>query len=389
MKEVLLIKLGEIVLKGLNRKNFEDRLIKNIRQKISSIGNFEIKNMQSTIYLIPLDKNIDFDMLENKINKIFGISRYARAVQCEKNLNSIKETISEYLFEKLSQATSFKVESKRSDKNFYLKSPEISAIVGEYILEKFPNLTVNVHKPDITVTVEIRDFGAYVRSDSVAGAGGIPIGTGGRAAILISGGIDSPVAAWIMAKRGVELVAIHFASPPYTSPRAEQKVISLLKKVADYSGKIEMITVPFTEIQEQIKSCCAEDFFTIIMRRFMMKISQIIAKKYRCGALITGESLGQVASQTMSAIACTNSAVDIPVFRPLIGFDKDEIVEISRKIDTFDISILPYEDCCTVFTPKHPKTKPNLDEVLKEESKLSCDTLINSAVENIKIIKIF
>lgn len=389
MKEVMLIKLGEIVLKGLNRKNFEDKLVKNIRQKVLPLGNFEIRNMQSTIYLIPKEKNVDFDDLSKKISTVFGISKYSRAAQCEKNLKSIQETAVEYLGEKLSQIKTFKVESKRSDKSFPLKSPEISASVGEYILEKFPNLAVDVHNPDITVTVEIRDFGAYVHGDALPGAGGIPVGMGGRAAILISGGIDSPVAAWMMAKRGVELIAIHFASPPYTSPRAEQKVAALLNKVADFSGKIEMITVPFTEIQENIRNSCAEDFFTIIMRRFMMKISQIIAEKYRCGALITGESLGQVASQTMSAISCTNAAIEMPIFRPLIGFDKDEIVEISRKIDTFDISILPYEDCCTVFTPKHPRTKPKLREVLQEESKINSESLINSAVENIKVTKIF
>ncbi len=389
MKEILLIKLGEIVLKGLNRRNFEDRLLKNIRQKISSLGNFELRNMQSTFYLIPANENADFEVLEKKIKTAFGIAKYSRAVQCEKNLEAVKETAVQYLSENFSQIKTFKVESKRSDKSFPLKSPEISALVGEYILEKFPNLTVDVHNPDITVTVEIRDFGAYVHGDALPGAGGIPVGTGGRAAILISGGIDSPVAAWMMSKRGVELIAIHFASPPYTSPRAEQKVVSLLKKVANFSGKIEMITVPFTQIQENIKNNCSEDFFTIIMRRFMMKISQVIAKKYRCGALITGESLGQVASQTMSAISCTNAAVEMPIFRPLVGLDKDEIVEIARKIDTFDISILPYEDCCTVFTPKHPKTKPNLREVLREESKIDCKSLIYSAVKNIKITKIF
>ena len=389
MKEIMLIKLGEIVLKGLNRKNFEDRLIKNIRQKILPMGNFELRNMQSTIYLIPADENVDFDELDKKIKTVFGISRYSRAAQCEKTLRDIQETAVKYLGEKFSQIKTFKVESKRSDKSFPLKSPEISASVGEYILENFPNLTVDVHNPDITVTVEIRDFGAYVHDDVALGAGGIPVGTGGRAAVLISGGIDSPVAAWMLAKRGVELIAIHFASPPYTSARAEQKVVSLLNKVAVFSGKIEMIVVPFTKIQEEIKNNCSEDFFTIIMRRFMMKISQIIAEKYRCEALVTGERLGQVASQTMKAIACTNAAVEMPVFRPLIGLDKDEIVEIARKIDTFDISILPYEDCCTVFTPRHPRTKPNLNEVLKEESKISCYDLIKYAVENIKITKIF
>lgn len=389
MKEIMLIKLGEIVLKGLNRKNFEDRLVKNIRQKISSLGNFEIRNMQSTIYLIPVDENADFEELDKKVKAVFGIAKYSRAAQCKKNLEAIQETAVEYLREKLSQIKTFKVESKRSDKRFPLKSPEISAAVGAYILKKFPNLTVDVHNPNITITVEIRDFGAYVHGEALPGAGGIPVGMGGRAAILISGGIDSPVAAWMMAKRGVELIAVHFASPPYTSPRAEQKVASLLKKVAIFSGKIEMIVVPFTKIQEEIRKNCSEDFFTIIMRRFMMKISQIIAEKYRCGALITGESLGQVASQTMSAIACTNAAVEMPIFRPLIGLDKDEIVEIARKIDTFDISILPYEDCCTVFTPKHPKTKPSLREVVKEESKIDYENLMKFAVENVKITKIF
>ena len=245
-----------------------------------------------------------------------------------------------------------------------------------------------MNHPEITIIIEIRDFGAYVHADALPGAGGIPVGTGGRAAVLISGGIDSPVAAWMMAKRGVELVAIHFASPPYTSPRAEQKVVALLNKVAQFSGKLEMITVPFTQIQEKIKSNCAEDFFTIIMRRFMIQIAQKLAQKYRCKALITGESLGQVASQTISAIACTEAAAQMPVFRPLIGMDKDEIVAIARKIDTFETSILPYEDCCTVFTPRHPKTKPVLSDVQKEESKLNCEELVNFAIENIKITKI-
>ena len=323
-----------------------------------------------------------------KVGKIFGISRFSRAAQCEKTIEVIKETAVAYLRDDLLRAKTFKVESKRSDKKFSLKSPEISAIVGERILEEFPNLSVNVQEPDLFVTVEVRDFCAYVRGESLPGAGGIPVGTGGRAAILISGGIDSPVAAWTMAKRGVELVAIHFASPPYTSSRAEQKVVELLSKVAEYSGKIEMLTVPFTDIQEQIKQVGPEDLFTIIMRRFMMKISEKIAQRYRCGALVTGESLGQVASQTMSAIACTDAAANMPIFRPLIGMDKDEIVTIARKIDTFDISILPYEDCCTVFTPKHPKTRPTIDEVRRAEEKLNSENLVKNALENLKITKI-
>ncbi len=388
MKEIVLIKIGEIVLKGLNRKNFEDKLIKTIKQRILPLGNFEVRNLQSTIYLIPQDEFVDFDLVCRKISKIFGISRFSRAAQCEKTIDSIKETAVRYLREELLQARTFKVESKRSDKKFSLKSPEISALVGERILDEFPNLSVNVQEPDITVTVEVRDFGAYVRGEALPGAGGIPVGTGGRAAILISGGIDSPVAAWMMAKRGVELIAVHFASPPYTSPRAEQKVVELLNKVAEYSGKIEMITVPFTDVQEQIKQVCPEDLFTVIMRRFMMKISEKIAQKYRCGALVTGESLGQVASQTMSAISCTDVAAQMPVFRPLIGMDKDEIVTIARKIDTFDTSILPFEDCCTVFTPKHPKTKPTIEEVKKAEEKLDVENLVKKALENLKITKI-
>lgn len=389
MREIILIKLGEIVLKGLNKKNFEDKLIKNIREKIETVGEFEIKIMQSTIYLIPKkEDDVDFVLLGKKISKIFGIGRYTRAAWCSKNLDSIKETAAEYLKKELSTAKTFKVESKRSDKKFKLKSPEISAAIGECILEKFSNLSVDVNRPEITITIEIRDFGAYVHVDSLPGAGGIPVGTGGRAAVLISGGIDSPVAAWMMAKRGVELVAIHFASPPYTSPRAEQKVVALLNKVAEFSGKIEMITVPLTVLQEQIKRTCAEDFFTIIMRRFMIQIAQKLAQKYRCKALITGESLGQVASQTINAIACTDAVAQMPVFRPLIGMDKDEIVAIARKINTFETSILPYEDCCTIFTPKHPKTKPILNDVQKEESKLNSDQLVKLAVENIKITKI-
>lgn len=388
MREVMLIKLGEIVLKGLNRKNFEDKLIRTIKRRIAEHGEFRVINQQSTIYLIPQGETVDFARIEKTVGKIFGISRYARAAQCDKDLAAIKEAAVEYLGGVLSKMRTFKVESKRSDKKFSLKSPEISAAVGERILEAFPHLSVDVHNPDITVTVEVRDFGAYVRGDSLPGAGGIPVGTGGRAAVLISGGIDSPVAAWMLAKRGVELIAIHFASPPYTSLRAEQKVELLLRKVAEFAGKITMITVPFTEIQEDIKKNCAEDFFTVIMRRFMMRISEIIAKRYRCKALITGESLGQVASQTMDAIICTNDVVKMPIFRPLIGMDKDEIVEIARKIETFETSILPYEDCCTVFTPKHPRTKPVLSDIQREESKLNCENLIRSAIEAIKITEI-
>lgn len=389
MKEIILIKIGEIVLKGLNKRAFEDTLIKTIKNRIAPLGEFEIKNAQSTIYLIPKNDSVDLDEVCEKVKKIFGIATFSRACCTEKTMESIQNTASIYLKNALTFASSFKVEAKRSDKKFELKSPEIARTLGGYLLANFPNLKVDVHNPDVVVTVEIRDFGAYIRYETLEGAGGIPVGTGGRAATLISGGIDSPVASWMMAKRGVSLTAIHFASPPYTSPRAEQKVVTLLEKVALYSGRITMFTVGFTKIQEEIKKNCKEEMFTIIMRRFMMKISELIAKKEKCTALITGESLGQVASQTIDAIACTDCACSIPVFRPLIGMDKNEIVKISRAIDTFETSIEPYEDCCTVFTPKHPRTKPILADVLAEENKLDCEGLISDALNNIKITKIY
>lgn len=388
MKETILIKLGELVLKGLNRKNFEIILLKNIRRRLSGLGDFEVKSAQSTIYVIPKNDDADLDAAEERIGKIFGIVAYSRACVIEKDLDSIKKAAAEYLKDELLEAHTFKVETKRSDKKFPYDSPTISTEVGGYLLESFPNLSVNVHEPDIIVRVEVRDFGAYVHGSPRPGAGGIPVGTGGKAAILISGGIDSPVAAWSIAKRGVELTAIHFASPPYTSQRAEEKVVRLLEKVSEYSGRMEMITVPFTHIQEEILEKCPEELFTIIMRRFMMKTAQRIARKHKCEALITGESLGQVASQTIQAIACTDAAATMPVFRPLIGTDKAEIVSISHKIGTFDISIEPYEDCCTVFTPKHPRTRPILHIVEAAEQALDSEALIEECLSNLRYTKI-
>ena len=325
------------------------------------------------------------DEAENCVSKIFGIAAYARACVAEKDLDKIKEAAAEYLSETLEDCKTFKIEAKRSDKKFPFKSPEISAELGAYLLEKFPHLTVDVHQPDVVVTVEVRDFGAYIRSGLERGAGGIPVGTGGKACVLISGGIDSPVASFMMAKRGLELMAVHFASPPYTSERAEEKVVELLSRVAKYSGRLKMYTVPFTKIQEQIREKCKEDYFTIIMRRFMMKISERLAQDKGAQALITGESLGQVASQTIGAIACTDAACTMPVFRPLLGMDKEEIIEISRKINTFEVSIQPYEDCCTVFTPKHPRTRPELQKVLAEEEKIDSEPLIEEAILNVAV----
>ncbi len=381
MKEIILIKNGELVLKGLNRNTFEDTLVRNIKKSLSALGEFSVKKAQSTIYIEPENDDFDIDTALEKIGKIFGIAAYSRACVCEKDINHITAKSVPYLSDILKSAKTFKVEAKRSDKRFPLKSPEICMEIGGHLLKNFPHLKVDVHNPEITVYVEIRDFNAYIRAGQISGAGGLPVGTAGRAAILISGGIDSPVAAWTMAKRGLELNAIHFASPPYTSVRAEMKVKSLLEKVSEYSGIIRLGIVPFTEIQQQIAENCPEEYFTLIMRRMMMRISERLAKERSCLALITGESLGQVASQTLPALAVTDTVCNMPVLRPLIGMDKEEIVEISRKIDTFEISIQPYEDCCTVFTPKHPKTRPTIEQCIAAEQKLDIENLIEKAVE--------
>ncbi len=388
MKEIILIKNGELALKGLNRSTFEDILIKNIRKRIKPLGEFEYRKEQSTISVVPMDDYIDMDEVSDRISRVFGIAAYSRALQVEKDMSVILENAPDYLAEQLRNAKTFKVEGKRSDKKFPLKSPELSAEVGGAILSKFPHLRVDVKNPDILVTIEIREKFAFIRGNQTKGAGGMPTGTAGKAAILISGGIDSPVAAYMMAKRGLVLNAIHFASPPYTSPQAEEKVHNLLRKVSRYSGNICLHTVGFTEIQEEIRDKCPEELFTLVMRRFMMRIAQRIAQKEDSKALITGESLGQVASQTLNALACTDAVCEMPVFRPLIGLDKDEIIKVSRKIDTFDISIEPYEDCCTVFTPKHPKTKPQISIIEAAEQALDIENLIDRAVENTKIMNI-
>ena len=385
MKDIILIKNGELALKGLNRSTFEDILIKNIRKRIKPLGEFEYRKEQSTVSVIPMDEYIDMDEVSDRISRVFGIAAYSRALQVEKDMSVILENAPEYLAEQLKEAKTFKVEGKRSDKKFPLKSPEISAEVGGAILSKFPHLKVDVKNPDILVTIEIREKFAFIRGNQTKGAGGMPTGTAGKASILISGGIDSPVAAYMMAKRGLVLNAIHFASPPYTSPQSEEKVHNLLRKVSRYSGNICLLTVGFTEIQEEIRDKCPEELFTLIMRRFMMRIAQRIAEKEDSKALITGESLGQVASQTLNALACTDAVVGMPVFRPLIGLDKDEIIKVSRKIDTFDISIEPYEDCCTVFTPKHPKTRPQISIIETAEQSLDVEGLIERALANTTI----
>ncbi|MBQ9673820.1 MAG: tRNA 4-thiouridine(8) synthase ThiI [Ruminococcus sp.] len=388
MKEIVLIKVGEIVLKGLNRKNFESMLIKNIKHALNGTSRCKVNSAQSTIYVEPLYDDADIEEICERLQKVFGIVAFHRAAVAEKTMQDITSVALSYLEDYLDTASTFKVEAKRSDKKFPLNSPQICRQLGHDILQKFDHLSVDVHNPDVQVTVEVRDFGAYIHAGVIKGAGGVPVGSSGNGTILISGGIDSPVAAWMMAKRGLRLNAVHFASPPYTSQRAEDKVVRLLQKVAGYAGNITMYVVPFTEIQETIRNKCPEELFTIIMRRLMMQISQHIAQDTGSSCLITGESLGQVASQTMQAIVTTDEAADMVVFRPLIGMDKEEIVKISRKIDTFDISIEPYEDCCTVFTPKHPRTKPVLKYVKQAQEDAGFDSMVETALNNLKVINI-
>lgn len=382
MKEIILIKNGELALKGLNRHVFEDRMIKTLKSSLYGLGAIQISRSQSTVMIEPEGEDYPMEQALGRVGKVFGIAAFCRAAVAPKNMDDILKIAVEYLKPALKSVQTFKVEAKRSDKAFALTSPEIARVLGAALLRENNHLKVDVQKPDITVTVEIRDQFAYIRAGQLHGAGGMPSGTAGKAAILISGGIDSPVAAWMMAKRGVALTAIHFASPPYTSERAEQKVKKLLSKVAAYSGAIRVGVVPFTEIQQAIADHCPEDYFTLIMRRMMMRISAALAKKNGCLALITGESLGQVASQTLPAIITTDSVSDLPVFRPLIGMDKEEIISISRKIDTFETSIEPYEDCCTVFTPRHPKTNPTVEQCAEQEKLFDFTPMVDRAIEN-------
>lgn len=384
MKEIFLLKLGEIVLKGANKRQFEDKLRQNVRRRMKPYGNFDVYIMQSTVYVEPMDDMVDLEGAWEACHSIFGLVSLCRCRPCEKDLDSIFDAVEAYLGDDLDCAESFKVESKRSDKTFPMNSIAISQEIGGRLAEAHPYCRVDVHHPAYTVYVEVRDLAAYVHGPAEPGAGGLPTGVGGRAMCLLSGGIDSPVAAYMIAKRGVEVEAIHFFSYPYTSQLAKDKVIELARLVTKYCGRMTLNIVSFTQIQEAIRDNCPEEFFTLIMRRFMMEIAQRVAKDDGCRALITGENLGQVASQTMEAMAVTGAVVDIPVFMPLVGMDKEEIVTIARKIGTLETSVLPYEDCCTVFTPKHPKTKPTLGQVINAEKKLDLEALIQQALQSIE-----
>ncbi len=384
MKEIILIKDGELALKGLNRAIFEDKMINAIKRRLKPLGDFKITRAQSTVFIEPESENFDIEEALHRLSYVFGIAAYSRAGVAEKDMEKILAAAPVYLKDTMENIRTFKVEAKRADKSFPFKSPEISAEVGAKLLESFPHLRVDVHNPDEVITVEIRDKAAYIRGGQIKGAGGLPTGTGGKAQVLISGGIDSPVAAYLMARRGLTLNAVHFASPPYTSERAEQKVKDLLSCVAKYSGTINLAVVPFTEVQEQMAEKCPEDYFTLVMRRIMMRIACRLSHNDGSLALITGESLGQVASQTLQSLAATDAVCDMPVFRPLIGSDKEDIVKISKQIGAFDISILPYEDCCTVFTPRHPHTRPKPGQCEKAEEKLDIEALIENAVKDTK-----
>ena len=388
MKEIFLLKLGVIVLKGANKRQFEDKLRQNVRRRMRPFGNFDVYLMQSTIYVEPMDDDADVDGAWDACGTIFGLVSLCRCRSCEKDLDCIFQTIEEYLGDELDAAESFKVESKRSDKRFPLTSIGISQAIGGRLAEAHPDCRVDVHNPAYIVYVEVRDLAAYVHGPAVPGAGGLPTGVGGRAMCLLSGGIDSPVAAYMMAKRGVEIECVHFFSYPYTSELAKNKVLELARLVTRYCGRMTVNVVSFTQIQEAIRDNCPEEFFTLIMRRFMMEISERIGKEHGCEALITGENLGQVASQTMQAMAVTGSVVDVPIFMPLVGMDKEEIVTIARKIGTMQTAILPYEDCCTVFTPKHPKTKPTLNQLIQAEKNLDRVALIQQAIENTEKITV-
>ena len=387
MNDIILLKLGEIVLKGLNRKSFEQKLLGNIRRRLAPLGTFRVYCLQSTVY-VEGEEGADMDAAFAAMRQVFGVISLSRAAPCEKNKEAIARLAIDYLREEMESARSFKVESKRSDKAFPMTSIELSQYVGGELADAYPDTVVDVHNPELMVHIEVRDLAAYVHAAPVPGAGGMPVGSNGVAVTLLSGGIDSPVSTYMIAKRGVRLIPVHFFSFPYTSQQAKDKVVELGRQLTAYCGRMTMEVVPFTHIQEEIRDKCPEEYFTLIMRRFMMRIAQHIAEANGAKAIVTGENLGQVASQTMEAMASTQAVTHLPVLQPLIGMDKEEIITIARKFGTFDTSILPYEDCCTVFTPRHPRTRPKLSEVEAAESALEIEALVQEAIQGIERISL-
>ena len=388
MNEIILLKLGELVLKGLNRRTFEEKLMSNARRRLHAYGSFQVTTKQSITYVEPQSGDCDMDGAFEAMKRVFGAVGVCRCRACAKDKEVMLTTIREFLAPQLAGAGTFKVECKRSDKAFPLNSIQLAQYLGGELDDLYPHLTADMHHPDLTVYVEVRDDAAFVHGNTEPGAGGLPVGMGGRAVSLLSGGIDSPVASWMMAKRGLCLEMVHFFSYPYTSEEAKQKVLDLAKILTPWTGRLVVHVVPFTAIQEELRRSCPEELFTILMRRFMMRISAEVARRTGAGCLVTGESLGQVASQTMEAMQCTGAVTSLPIFRPVVGMDKEEIIRISRRIDTFETSILPYEDCCTVFTPKHPKLRPTVAECEAAEEKLDVDTMVKDAVDGIERVRI-
>ena len=388
MDEIILLKLGELVLKGLNRRSFEDKLIANARRRLKDLGKFRVYTKQSTMYVEPQEEHCDLEGAWTAMTRLFGVVGLSRPRACGKTADAILETAKEYLGEKLQTAKTFKVESKRADKTFPMTSIQLSQYVGGELHDMYPHLQVDVHHPELTIHLEVRDYAAYVHADPEPGAGGLPVGMGGRAVSLLSGGIDSPVASWMIAKRGIALEMVHFFSYPYTSLEAKEKVLDLARLLTPWCGHMMVHVVPFTEIQEELRRSCPEELFTVLMRRFMMRIAERVAQRCDAGAIVTGESLGQVASQTMEAMRATTAGCSLPVLRPVVGMDKEEIVRVARKIGTFDTSILPYEDCCTVFTPRHPRLRPLPGELEAAEAALDIEGLVQAAVEHIERVRV-
>ena len=388
MNEMILLKLGEMVLKGLNRRSFEDKLQANIYRRLNNLGQFRVYTRQSTTYVEPMTDECDVDGAWEALTKVFGVVGLSRARACEKDKDAILAAAREYLDDKLSAARTFKVETKRADKTFPMTSIQLSQYVGGELDEIYPDLKADVHNPELTVHIEIRDYAAFVHADPEPGAGGLPVGINGRAVSLLSGGIDSPVASWMIAKRGVALEMVHFFSYPYTSNEAKEKVLDLARLLTPWCGRLTVHVVPFTAIQEELRRSVPQELFTLVMRRFMMRISERVAQRCGAKALVTGECLGQVASQTMEAMAVTGAVVDLPILRPVVGMDKEDIVKIARKIGTFNTSILPYEDCCTVFTPRHPRLRPTLEELEAAEQGLDIAGMVQAAVDGIERIQV-
>ncbi|MCI9556953.1 MAG: tRNA 4-thiouridine(8) synthase ThiI [Lawsonibacter sp.] len=388
MNEIILLKLGELVLKGLNRRSFEDKLQANIYRRLNGLGQFRVYTRQSATYVEPMTEECDMDAAWEALTRVFGVVGLSRARACGKDKDEILAAARAYLDPKLRAARTFKVETKRADKSFPMTSIQLSQYVGGELDELFPDLKVDVHHPELTVHIEIRDYAAFVHADPEPGAGGLPVGINGRAVSLLSGGIDSPVASWMIARRGVSLEMVHFFSYPYTSNEAREKVLELARLLTPWCGRLTVHVVPFTAIQEELRRSCPPELFTLVMRRFMMRISQKVAQRCGAKALVTGECLGQVASQTMEAMTVTGEAASLPILRPVVGMDKEDIVKLARKIGTYDTSILPYEDCCTVFTPRHPRLRPTLEEIQRAEQGLDIEGMVQAAVEGIERVQV-